>query len=254
MGRASRRGPAPLSRSHAAGSDSCPELGARRPGDPHDPADSNRGRPRPSRRHARAVRALARQSDDGSDGVVPHPDHTVVGRSDERGLPRPLASLGLRLGGLSETIGETLPAARFRRSTPERGDQIDARSAFAAACRRSLTSASSRAARSMRSCWISERSCWLTAPSRISSSWLPISCTVRVRSASWPATVAMSSLAVISAGFYAASGMVRARASADESRASITRSAWSATRSSPRTRSGAKPYSFSSRPNTRPGT
>ncbi len=49
-------------------------------------------------------------------------------------------------------------------------DQIESRSAFAAACRRSLTSASSRAARSMRSCcicarscWLSTRSCWLSA-------------------------------------------------------------------------------------------
>ena len=39
--------------------------------------------------------------------------------------------------------------------------QMDARSASAAACRRALTSASSRAARSMRSCCISVRSrCW----------------------------------------------------------------------------------------------
>jgi hypothetical protein len=47
---------------------------------------------------------------------------------------------------------------------------------------------------------------------------------------------------------YAASGTARALARACDSRASITRSAWSATRSSPRTRSGAKPYSFLSRP------
>lgn len=40
---------------------------------------------------------------------------------------------------------------------------MDSRSAFAAACMRSLTSASSRDARSMRSCWISVRSCWLLA-------------------------------------------------------------------------------------------
>jgi class 3 adenylate cyclase len=38
------------------------------------------------------------------------------------------------------------------------GNQSDSRSAFAAACRRELTSASSRAARSMRSCWVSARS------------------------------------------------------------------------------------------------
>src|SRR6266511_2772080 len=81
--------------------------------------------------------------------------------------------------------------------------QIDSRSALAAACRRSLTSASSRAARSMRSCWTSVRSCWLlarscwrSARSRTSLSWLAISCTVRVRSASCPATLAMSCSAV----------------------------------------------------------
>jgi hypothetical protein len=76
--------------------------------------------------------------------------------------------------------------------------QIDSRSAFAAACRRSLTSVSSRAANSMRSCWMSARSCWLSARSRSVLSWLAISSTVRVRAASWLATVAMSSLAVMS--------------------------------------------------------
>src|SRR5439155_13376661 len=81
--------------------------------------------------------------------------------------------------------------------------QIDSRSALAAACRRSLTSASSRAARSMRSCWTSVRSCWLlarscwrSARSRTSLSWLASSSTVRVRSASCPATLAMSCSAV----------------------------------------------------------
>ena len=54
---------------------------------------------------------------------------------------------------------------RRKRALAERGDQIDSRRAFAAACRRSLTSASSRAARSMRSCWVSERSCWMSARS-----------------------------------------------------------------------------------------
>ena len=93
-----------------------------------------------------------------------------------------------------------------------RGAQTEDRSAFAAACRRSLTSVSSRAARSMRSCWISvrscwvsARSCWLSARSVTAASWLAISSTVRVSSASWPATVAMSSRAVTSrsTGFYA---------------------------------------------------
>jgi len=74
--------------------------------------------------------------------------------------------------------------------------QIDARSASAAACRRVLTSASSRAAMSVRSCWVSARS-------RSVANWLVISSTARVRSANWPATLAMSSTAAISAGFYA---------------------------------------------------
>ena len=82
-------------------------------------------------------------------------------------------------------------------------NQIDSRSAFAAACRRSLTSASSRAARSMRSCcasaracWSSARLCWLSVCSPIALSCLSITATVRVRSASCPATLAMSSSAV----------------------------------------------------------
>ena len=58
----------------------------------------------------------------------------------------------------------------------------------------------------MRSCWTSERSFWPAAVSRISLSWLPICSTVRVRSASWPATVSMSSPAPISRGFYGVSG------------------------------------------------
>ncbi len=89
-------------------------------------------------------------------------------------------------------------------------DQIDSRSAFAAACRRSLTSASSRAARSMRSCcasaracWLSARRCWLSACSLIALSWLSIPATVRVRSATCAATLAMSSSAVTTAEFSA---------------------------------------------------
>jgi hypothetical protein len=81
--------------------------------------------------------------------------------------------------------------------------QTEDRSAFAAAWRRSLTSASSRAAKSMRSCcisvrscWASARSCWLSARWLTAASWRAISSTVRVSSASWPATAAMSSLAV----------------------------------------------------------
>jgi hypothetical protein len=87
---------------------------------------------------------------------------------------------------------------------PTGGDQIDSRSAFAAACRRSLTSANSRAARSIRSCWTSvrsccelERVCWASARWLSAVRWRFISFTVRVSSASWPATLAMSSSAVM---------------------------------------------------------
>jgi hypothetical protein len=51
-------------------------------------------------------------------------------------------------------------------------------------------------------------------------------------------------------GLYAASDTARALARAKLRRASIVRSAWSGTFSSPRTRSGASPYSFSSLPKT----
>ena len=91
-----------------------------------------------------------------------------------------------------------------------RNDQIDSRSAFAAACRRSLTSASSRAAMSMRSCCASERSyarsarcCWLSARSLVSVSRASMAVTVPVRSANCAAMLAMSSSTVTPAGVYA---------------------------------------------------
>lgn len=49
---------------------------------------------------------------------------------------------------------------------------------------------------SVRSCWLLARSCWRSARSRTSLSWFAISSTVRVRSASCPATLAMSCSAV----------------------------------------------------------
>ena len=109
-------------------------------------------------------------------------------------------------------------------------DQTESRSAFAAACRRSLTSASSRAARSMRSCcicaracwlstsscWLSARACWRSARSVIALRSFAISSTVRVSSANWPATLAMSSRVVTFCRIllresYAASGPARDR-------------------------------------------
>ena len=81
--------------------------------------------------------------------------------------------------------------------------QTDCRRALAAACRRSLTSPSSFAATSMRSCWVSARSRWLSAPWRRAFSCASISSTVRVRSASWAATLAMSSCVVVAISFYA---------------------------------------------------
>ena len=94
--------------------------------------------------------------------------------------------------------------------TSRTNDQIESRSAFAAACRRSLTSASSRAARSMRSCcvcarfcwlstrscWLSARACWRSARSVIALRSFAISSTVRVSSANCSATLAMSSRVV----------------------------------------------------------
>lgn len=62
---------------------------------------------------------------------------------------------------------------------------------------------------------------------------------------------ALSSALVIVRRVYAASGTARARASAEASVARIVRSACSCTRSRPRTRSGARPPSFLSRPNAR---
>jgi hypothetical protein len=106
------------------------------------------------------------------------------------GSPSPLAQHG----------GFRLPRASVRAS---QASQMDSRSAFAAACRRSLTSASSRAARSIRSCWVSARSCASSASPRSPFSCSAISSTFRVRSASWPAISAVSSLADIAPGFYA---------------------------------------------------
>ena len=63
----------------------------------------------------------------------------------------------------------------------------------------------------MRSCWVSARSCWLSARSRSVLSWFAICSTARVSSANWPATLAMSSWAVIAAGFYAGSQLIHAR-------------------------------------------
>ena len=77
------------------------------------------------------------------------------------------------------------------------GRQIDSRSADAAACKRALTSTSSRAARSIRSRWVSACSCWLSARSRTAFSWSAIPSTVRVRSASWRAISAVSASGVI---------------------------------------------------------
>jgi hypothetical protein len=89
-------------------------------------------------------------------------------------------------------------------------DQTESRRAVAAACSRSLTSASSFAARSMRSCcicarfcWVSTRSCWLSARvcwrsarSVIALRPSAIVSTVRVSSANCSATLAMSSWVV----------------------------------------------------------
>ncbi len=108
-----------------------------------------------------------------------------------------------------------LAARRVRGDSRETGaramnDQTDSRSAVAAACRRSLTSANSRAARSMRSCcicarscwwstrscWLSARACWRSARSVIALRSVAIASTLWVSSANWEATLAMSSSVV----------------------------------------------------------
>ena len=115
------------------------------------------------------------------------------------GLGKPFGS---ELGELAEQDAAERPGRLV--------GQIDSRSALAAACRRSLTSASSRAAISIRSCCASERSCWrsarfcsLSARSLLSLSRSSIAATVRVRSATCAAMLAMSSSEVTPAGVYA---------------------------------------------------
>ena len=87
--------------------------------------------------------------------------------------------------------------ASLPRKKPE-WNQSDSRSALAAAWMRSLTSASSRAARSMRSCRESARSCALSARERTTSSSAASLSTDRVRSANWLATISVSSRPTLS--------------------------------------------------------
>ena len=114
--------------------------------------------------------------------------------------------------------------AKSTRGRPRR-DQSDSRRAFAAACRRSLTSDSSRAARSIRSCCISARSCWRSARAWWSSarSATAFSCaamasTVRVRSANCAATRPMSSSAVTPCQLKTQAGAVTKRAHTSKAR------------------------------------
>ena len=88
-------------------------------------------------------------------------------------------------------------ALRCLEEKPE-WNQSDSRSALAAAWMRSLTSASSRAARSMRSCCESARSCALSARERTTSSSAASLSTDRVRSANWLATISVSSRPTLS--------------------------------------------------------
>jgi hypothetical protein len=89
--------------------------------------------------------ALRRAPAAPTGGVVEPRDTPRAGAGHARILRRPRCLFRQRpLAGIGETRV-----------------QMDARSASAAACRRALTSASSRAARSMRSCCVSVRSrCW----------------------------------------------------------------------------------------------
>lgn len=161
------------------------------------------GRRRPALRRRGEARGLCGEADGHS---LVDRGHPLCGRpaAGDLGAPaaQPPAQHDTRTGA---AVGFALVGGfgAKKEAGPLVFGQIDSRSALAAACRRSLTSASSRAARSMRSCWTSVRSCWLlarscwrSARSRTSLSWLAISCTVRVRSASCPATLAMSCSAV----------------------------------------------------------
>ncbi len=151
--------------------------------------------------------------------------------------PQPLADLGDQVAHRDDPMStppfrqskrQALLGAGRRAEHPDaRNNQTACRSASAAACRRSLTSASSRAARSMRSCcncvrscwvsarlcWVSARLCWLSARSLTAASCFAIASTVRVSSANWPATLAMSSLVVTLGWSLCRAGTSRARPS-----------------------------------------
>jgi hypothetical protein len=132
-------------------------------------------------------------------GTCGTPCRPSIGWSRRRLAPHRRPVIAGRLANCAVEREHRDEIRRVRKIDPRRcagGTQIDSRSAFAAACRRSLTWASSRAARSMRSCWVSARSCWLSARVRRAFSWAAMPSTARVRSASWPATIAVSSSAV----------------------------------------------------------
>ena len=144
--------------------------------------------------------------------VLPRPGRQPLGGAAAAATVRAPARavIGPRrmLPGLPQLAAVSLSRAT-ERSGPLVG-QIDSRSAFAAACRRSLTSANSRAARSMRSCcasvracWLSACLCWLSARSLTVLSCRSIAATVRVSAANWPAMLAMSASDVTPARVYA---------------------------------------------------
>ncbi len=133
--------------------------------------------------HARRAQAPTSRADSADSPRGARPLNRITVR-----LWRPTPRQRLSRRWWQGLLTNTDPSIRVTRvgMSPEAAGQIDSRSAFAAACRRVLTSASSFAARSMRSCCVSARS-------RIVLSWFAICSTARVRSANWPAITAVSS-------------------------------------------------------------
>jgi hypothetical protein len=127
-------------------------------------------------------------------------------RSRDLAVGHPLATMPCGIcalcGSGSEDRGKAADARHQAQVAPVatllNRDQSDSRRASAAACKRALTSPSSRAARSMRSCWVSARSCALSARERRASNSAVSFSTALVRSANWLATISLSSRATLS--------------------------------------------------------
>jgi Ribbon-helix-helix protein, copG family len=120
VGRPPGRRATALPRPHPTGRDPRPERCS--PCPPLAPCGrSQGGRTGRTRRHAGAVRPLARQSDPRPEGALPHADYPPVGAADERGLPSARARVGLWLilaVRLAMRTSRARVAARVGRATP----------------------------------------------------------------------------------------------------------------------------------------